>query len=511
MTNRILIATLAMIFFLGCTQEKLDTTELTKSSDPLSTTEMNEHIEKSIKENGVFHWSSVDADFVWSAGIQSDSTFGIGYQLADTEDLQSIIHTIDIETPEWQSVRNNLLQLVLDGEQKAEKFEDLLPLGFPKVLPTMMVHISNKATIEQLLELPEVRYVEPMSYSIPSMSQAAATRSSSGCDNGPPNYNLNTADYTTIAPYVKRSWHHTPSDVAGAWNTTSGDGVGICVIDTGVDYDQNNLGSAFNSGYSTGRTVEKLSTKYSGSWWWKSLDSPDDQCGHGTSMAGLATAPRGSDGNAVGVAYNSDLLSIRAVEDVVINTGNEKNGVKNALVIAGNRSNIKVISMSIGTPFWSGTVADGIYYANNKGKMIVAAAGTSFSITSWWGVIFPASMSQTVAVTGVKDGSGSMTRCNNCHDGSAVDFVMVMQRSSNNDRTGLTLANYSNQPKYVGGSSCATASVAGIAALVWSNHPSKSKSQIYNAMKWNSSFYPSKNGNFGWGIIDAKDAVNENL
>jgi hypothetical protein len=171
------------------------------------------------------------------------------------------------------------------------------------------------------------------------------------------------------------------------------------VFDSGASDDQENLGSAFNSGYSTGRTVTRLSTHYSGWWWWRSLDPPHDQCGHGTSMCGFATAPRGSDGNAVGVAYNSDLISIRAVEDVIINTSDEKDGVKDALIIAGNNNGVKVVSMSIGTPFWSGTVADGIYYAHNKGKMIVAAAGTSFSWTSWWGVIFPANMSQTVAVT----------------------------------------------------------------------------------------------------------------
>ena len=517
MRKQITLTALVIFFLFGCQKDQISTESLIQKGDPLTRSEMNEHLNNSISKNGVFHWSTVDAHFVWSAGMQSDSLFAIGYQTTETTDLNSIIHEINIEDAEWVKVRDEVLALILAGEQKlqtAEKTDDLLPFGLPEVLPTMTVKITNEETIAQLRAMKEIRYVEPMGYSIPSMSENGETqvsnRSSSGCD-GSPSYNLNTADYSTIAPNVKRSWHHNTSDVSGAWNTSTGNNVTICVIDTGVSDDQENLGSAFNSGYSTGRSVERLSTKYSGSWWWKSLDSPHDQCGHGTSMAGYATAPRGTDGNAVGVAYNSDLLSIRAVEDVVINTSNEKNGVKNALVIAGRRSAVKVISMSIGTPFYSGTVADGIHYANNRGKMIIAAAGTSFSWTSWWGVIFPANMSQTVAVTGVKDGSGSMTRCNTCHDGSQVDFVMVMQRASNNDRTGLTLALDTNQPKYVGGSSAATASVAGIAALVWSNHPSKSKDDIFDAMKWNSSFYPNKNGNFGWGIIDARDAVNENL
>jgi len=103
--------------------------------------------------------------------------------------------------------------------------------------------------------------------------------------------------------------------------------------------------------------------------------------------------------------------------------------------------------------------------------LILCAAGTSLSWTSWWGVIFPANMSETTAVTGIRDGS-PMQRCNTCHDGSRVDFVAVMQRRSNTDRTSLTLSRYNNR------------------------------------MKQAASIYPGRSGNFGWGIIDAAQAVN---
>ena len=224
-------------------------------------------------------------------------------------------------------------------------------------------------------------------------------------------------------------------------------------------------------------------------------------------MAGVATAPRSTDGNSVGIAYKSNLIGIRAVEDVFISSSDEKDGVKNALILAGNRSDVKVISMSLGTPFWSGTVADGVYYAYNRGKSVFAAAGTSFSWSSGIGVIFPATMSQTHAVTGVRDANPG-SKCNTCHSGSKVDFTMIMQRSSNNSRNGLTLSVYSNQPNYVSGSSCATASVAGIAALVYSNNPGASRSFVYNALRTNGSYYPSKSSSLGWGYINAQGAIN---
>ena len=102
----------------------------------------------------------------------------------------------------------------------------------------------------------------------------------------------------------------------------------------------------------------------------------------------------------------------------------------------GDLNDIKIISMSIGTPFSSGTLKDGVTYAYNKGKLIFAAAGTSFSWTSWWGVIYPAALSQCQAVTGVKE-SGST--CSDCHDGSQVDFTIPMQRNASSNRTSLSL------------------------------------------------------------------------
>jgi len=116
-------------------------------------------------------------------------------------------------------------------------------------------------------------------------------------------------------------------------------------------------------------------------------------------------------------------------------------------------------------------------------------------------------MSRTVAVTGVKEGSGYQ-RCDNCHDGSAVDFVITMERASSSSRHSVALANYSNQPSYVGGSSVATSTTAGIAALTWAAHPGESRWQILERLKQASDFYPSRSGSFGWGRIDAAQAVN---
>ncbi len=65
----------------------------------------------------------------------------------------------------------------------------------------------------------------------------------------------------------------------------------------------------------------------------------------------MIAAPRGYGGTTVGVAYNADLYSIRGTGDVMINGSKEKKGVRNGLTKAGKRSDVKIISMSIGDIF----------------------------------------------------------------------------------------------------------------------------------------------------------------
>lgn len=497
-----------LILLFSCEKETSIVNESDTMSVPiLSRVEIQNAVEQSLKSGKVFNWSDQSNHMVYSAAMQSDSVLAIGYTLSKEFDIKANIHQVDIKSDEWLIVRQRVESLIVQLESEYQgrdvSIEDLEPYGKVEFFPQIIIQTGNPALIEALRNMDEVRFVEPLGFNI--SDHTIAQRSDSGCS-GNPNYSINTADYTTVSPSSKVPWNFYLHNIDQAWTSSSkGDNVKVCIIDTGASDSQDNLGSQFNSGNSSGRTIQKYSTKYSGTWWWKSLDSPNDPCGHGTSMAGNAAAPWSNDGNALGVAYQSNLMTIRAVEDVIISTSNERNGVRDALYLAGN-DGLKVISMSIGSPFYSSTVADGIYYAYNKGKLIMAAAGTSLDWTSWVGVIFPANMSQTVAVTGVKDGE-NVQKCATCHSGSEVDFIVVMERENDDDRTSLALARYSNQPKYIGGSSSATATAAGIATLVWGENPSASRYSVLNALKSASSYYPNRHSNFGWGKIDALAAV----
>ena len=508
MKNQIYLFFGCCLLMLSCQKESIIDQNEFSQSELLSHKEVSDRTLEILKSKGEFKWAMVDLQTLFSAGLQSDSIFSIGFQPKDFLNIEERIHEVDLDDNDWKSVETKLINIVFENEKISRenqqlKLEEILPFGRTTVLPTIAFQITNIETIKRLREMPEVRYIEAMGFEPESN---IVERSSSGCGINP-NYNIPTSEYTTVAPNVKVPWNFYNHNIPTAWNQSTGDNVTICIIDSGTSFGQNNLGAQFNSGQSQGRTVTKISTYYTGWWWWKSLTSADDGCGHGTQMAGLSTAPRGSDGNSVGVAYNADLLGIHATADVIISSSNEKNGVKDALIQAGNKSGNVVVSMSIGTIFYSSTVADGIYYAYNKGNMIIAAAGTSTTFTNWVGVVFPASMSQTVAVTGIKEGL-PLLECNTCHYGSQVDFVAVMQRRNNDDNTTLTLAPCCDTPSNVSGSSASTAMTAGIASLIWAKSPGLSRNGVLDIMKNASDLYPARDNNFGWGKIDAGAAVN---
>ena len=507
MIKQTFFALLSLVLIWGCAKAPVELNQAGQNlqGDPMPKQAIDKQIKAELDEGLVYNWKIASDHVLWSALIQSDSVLALGYQPATAINIEQQIHTIDIREKEWTDVQDLLIDKAVKAANEGLSDpiytrNDIL-LSEPDQVPAMMIKVWNKELITELRSMEEVRYAEVATYTYGSQA-----RSSAGCGGAVGSNNIPSQDITPTSPNVVIPWTFDFMNVPAAWGLSTGQGVKVALIDSGTSPNQSKLGSAFNSGQSQGRTLQRRGT-FTDSWWpWARPDGPDDDCGHGTQMAGLIAAPRGYGGAALGVAYNCDLLSVRGTDDVVINEWREKEGVRDALILAGNDGAVKVISMSLGDVFYSGWVSDGVIHAHNRGKMIFAAAGTSTWYLNWFGVVFPASMSQTVAVTGVKDVL-PLAECNECHYGNAVDFVAVMQRASNGDRTSLTLAMSGNTPSYIGGSSAATAMTAGIAALVWSRYPNWSRGNVLNRLKTSSSIYPSRDSDFGWGTIDASLAV----
>lgn len=469
---------------------------------PISREKLEKIVSEELKAKNDFRWSWVSDLVFWSATKAAKPTVAIGYKPLNVGDISNTIERIDIHEKSWQDVHDALLELIVNELNNASPnskitARDIL-IEDDEKLPRIVVRLDNYDVIAKLRSCQNIRYIEPLDF---DFAPQAEERSSSGCG-GTAVSTLPAGDYTTVAPNnCVVPWNYTNANIPAAWNlaatvqSQNGKNITIGLVDAGISSSQPLLNANFASGSSfSGRTRTVGATLGTSGY---------TGCSHGTSMCGLAAGPRNSVGSTVGVAYNSNLVFLRAAEDVVLDGADEKTAVKNAFVQLGDNPNVKIISMSMGTPFYSGTLEDGVNYAHNKGKMLFCAAGTSFSWTSWWGVIYPAKHDKCVAMTGIKENGST---CTVCHDGSEVDFTLIMERSSNSDRTSLAYHSAGNLPSYVGGSSCATAMGAGVAAMVWSVNPSLTRAQVLNILKTTSQ-YTTPTGNVGYGKLNALKAV----
>jgi serine protease len=500
MTKKILcFLVLASIAFSSCTKEdSIDDSIVIDASqkDPLSAQQINAKIDESFSVKGSFNWKEASNHLLWSAMVQGQNiaTIGFGNSVSDFDRSKSSNN---------QKIQNDLLAIIKKYEGK--ELDKILVSSDP-YLNLIDVIIEKQETVIALRKSNYLRYLEPSGYKYFEVKNqySKSTLSSSGC--GLESSTLSSSDYTIIAPNALAPWTFYKHNIPSAWSYSTGAGVTIGVVDTGASTVNSLLNSSFNDGYSSGRTVQKYGVYVDSIWPWSTTtDGENDKCGHGTSMSSVAAAPRNDNGQPVGVAYNSNLITYRAASNVVLDGYHEQNGVKNAFTGLANNANVKIISMSMGHIFSVGKIEDGIKYAYSKGKLIFCAGGTSTDFTTFVGVIFPAWMAETVAVTGIKEAS-TYQACDVCHTGGKIDFTIMMQRAGTGNTVPVNSYN-EGQGDYVGGSSVATATSAGIAALVWSKHPTWTRDQVLTKMRQSSHLYPNKNSEFGYGMLDASLAV----
>lgn len=453
--------------------------------------EVEQKISRWLSEGQSWEWSDLSQDELFAAIELSQGEFAVGLKLRGETD--SLPFQDLSKRKEWENLRENMLQRLEDTltvEMGREVRREDFVLEIDLHLPIVSFHSKSPALVAWLMGSEHIRYIEPLN----DLIDGTVNRTESGCT---PNYDVvQASDYTTTGTSAKISWHWYYHNVPQVWGIRQGMGIGVGVIDAGVSSNQYLLFQQFNSGYSNvGRTHETTYTIGSSAY---------TSCNHGNAMAGLIAAPWASFGNAIGAAHKANLYTVHAADDVYLNSSAEKLAVKNAYVYLANKSSVKIISMSMGTPFYSSVLLDAVTYANSMGKLLFAAAGTSTYFTSGLGVIYPAAFTECQAVTGVNENDQT---CQVCHDGSEVDFTIVMERSSDVNRKAVGINQYNDWPQYIGGSSAATASAAAIAAIVWSVKPTLSKYQVLWILRYTAQFPFLPSSDHGYGKLNALSAV----
>ncbi|MEY3850870.1 MAG: hypothetical protein RJA38_1311 [Bacteroidota bacterium] len=457
--------------------------------------EMQLAVERKIQnwfdQGSVWKWNDLSHEELFAAIELSDGEFAVGLKLGGAKDSLPIEDLS--RRSEWENLREEILKGLEDTltvEMGREVMREDFVMEIDLHLPIISFKSKSPAIVAWLMVCKNIRYIEPLN----DIVTLQVERTESGCI---PNYGaVHASDYITTGTGAKISWHWYYHNVPQAWGIRQGMGIGVGVIDAGVSSNQFLLFQQFNSGYSNvGRSHETTNTLGS---------SPYTSCNHGNAMAGLIAAPWANFGNTIGGAHKANLFTVRAADDVYLNTSAERLAVKNAYVYLANKSSVKIISMSMGTPFYSSVLLDAVTYASYMGKLLFAAAGTSTYYTSGLGVIYPAAFTECQAVTGIDDNDQT---CQVCHDGPEVDFTVVMERSWDVNRKAVGINQYNDWPQYVGGSSAATASAAAIAAIVWSTKPTLSKFQVLWILRYTAQYPTIPNSEHGYGKLNALSAV----
>ena len=292
--NKLITLCMVLIVLNGCKKMQEQPTDCLPPQDPIAKQQINAAINQVLQSSQSFYWSALSEQMVWSALQQTDNMLSVGYQPANAQNVSETLHLIDLKSSEWKVAREKLEQLIFASEQKlnpALTFKEVI-LVEDETLPFINAQVKNIETILLLRKNNMVRYAEPMAY---EPEPEISLDSDSGCDGNPAESGLQEgSDYTTISPNTKQSWNYAYHNIPAAWTRSTGAGVKIFIIDTGAEFDQDNLGTAFNQGNSSGRTVEKIVTLPRSTFWGiptGPVETADDGCGHGTSMAGAAAAP----------------------------------------------------------------------------------------------------------------------------------------------------------------------------------------------------------------------------
>lgn len=158
-----------------------------------------------------------------------------------------------------------------------------------------------------------------------------------------------------------------------AWDKTTGRGVKVGVIDTGVDYNHPDLKANYAGGYNA---VEPEKT-------------PLDDNGHGTHVAGII----GAANNGAGVAGVAPGVSLYAVKVLTAQGSGSYSAIIDGIQWAVNNK-MNVVNMSLGAPQGSDAMKKAVEAAYKAGVTLVMAAGNDSGPVN-----YPAKYPQSIAVS----------------------------------------------------------------------------------------------------------------
>lgn len=305
-----------------------------------------------------------------------------------------------------------------------------------------------------------------------------------------PNYLAQAAGYPND-PRIGEQWHMRRISAPAAWELTFGSySIVVAVIDSGVDLGHPEF---------TGRLLPGFDYV---NW----DDTPNDDNGHGTHVAGIIAAAANNGVGVAGLAANVKILPLKVLDS---QGGGNYYNIVTAIRRAAD-SNVQVINLSLGGFSDDPLLQDAIKYAADRNIFVAAAAGNCGS-----------------------GGDGCTAGANPIYYPAAYAGAFAVAASDHFDNW----ANYSGYKYYVAlaapgglsgdeiistlpggygwkfGTSMATAQVSAAAALVLTYQPAATYAQVADILKNTAdkvgpyTYIGGRNDWFGAGRLNAGQAV----
>lgn len=200
----------------------------------------------------------------------------------------------------------------------------------------------------------------------------------------------------SVASSQHLGWELKKFNIPDLWSTTEGYGVTVAVIDTGCDFNHEDLRDNMLQGKNF---VE-------------SGEPPMDRAGHGSHVASTIAAVNNGLGM-VGVAPKTKIMPVKALGD---NGQGDIHTISKAIMWAADQK-VDFITMSLGAPMTAPLLENAIKYATNKGCIIFCAAGNSGPNTD---VMYPAKYDECISIGAIDE---HLNRTNFSCSGDSLDFL----------------------------------------------------------------------------------------
>jgi serine protease len=288
-------------------------------------------------------------------------------------------------------------------------------------------------------------------------------------------------------PYLPQQWGHVQLHLDEAYDTSTGDGVVIAILDSGIDLDHPDLVNKIVPGWD----------------FIENDDQPQDENGHGTHVAGIAAATTNNGIGIAGAAPDARIMPVRVMNALGVG---DPEVISQAIVWAADNG-ADIINLSLGGNtdllsriFKSGPMNAAIIDANSKGVLVIAAAGNDDTFIQAYQDNVP------VLVVNASNEGGVPAQFSNWGDPRAVTAPGTRILSTAPIEPSWIWKTGTDGYEELDGTSMAAPYVAGVAALLVDTHRGDDPNTIFEILI-ETSDNPNDDPRLGAGIVNAEAAV----